>query len=321
MTIEQKLKHYKKIIDQELVNLSVPDYPSGLYEPIKYSLATTGKRIRPILLLIVGEGFGATQADILPAALALEILHTYTLVHDDIMDNDDIRRGVATVHKKWNVNTAILSGDGLNTLAFRLLMDTKSDNIRKIGIEFTDGMLEICEGQALDVSFETTINVSTEQYMEMISKKTGRLIGMACKIGALTAGCSNKIIENLFLFGVKIGQAFQIQDDLLEITSSEEKMGKSLSSDFASGKKTYPLLYTLSNMSEDKKIKFLSFLKKNMYNREEVQKKFQKSGSIDKTKDLIKKLLNEAHEHLDVCPGAIKEELLGIMNFIQKRQY
>ena len=161
--IELIIKEYQQLINQELEKLPVPDFPDSLYIPLQYSLHTKGKRIRPILTLIVGTGFGVPVKKLLPAALAIETLHTYTLVHDDIMDNDDLRRGQPTVHKKWDVNTAILSGDAINTLAFRMLMDTDSPNLQKIGIEFTNGMMEICEGQALDMEFETRLDVTMKK--------------------------------------------------------------------------------------------------------------------------------------------------------------
>jgi len=309
----------KDIINQELAKLPVPDYPKSLYDPLKYSLNTEGKRIRPILTLIVGQGFGATLEQLLPAALAIEILHTYTLVHDDIMDDDDLRRGRETLHKKWNVNTAILSGDAINTLAFNLLMKTDTKNLREVGLEFTQAMLEICEGQALDVEFENRLDVSIDEYLTMITKKTARLLAMSCKLGGLIADCKTETLQELSSFAIKIGQAFQIQDDLLEILSSQEKMGKSLGSDFAAGKKTYPMLLTLETMKSKEKEEFLTFLK-NCNNIKEIRDKFIESNSIEKSGAAVKKLMAEAKAHLQVCPPSTQKTLIELTDYIQSRK-
>ena len=317
--IKTIIKDLQDIINQELARISIPDFPSSLYDPLKYSLLTQGKRIRPILTLIIGQGFGVSIEKLLPSALAIEILHTYTLVHDDIMDNDDMRRGKETVHKKWDINTAILSGDAISTLAFKLLLKTDSPNLQKIGTEFTDAMMEICEGQALDLEFENRIDVNLDEYVTMITKKTARLLAMSCKIAGLIAECDDYTITELYNFAIKTGQAFQIQDDLLEILSTEDEMGKSLGSDFASGKKTYPMLLTLSEMNENEKKEFLIFLKSE-YNITEIRNRFIESGSIEKSKQTVNRLLQESAEHLKVCPVETRETLLELIHYLQKRQ-
>lgn len=317
--IEILIKKYQDIVNQGLEEIPIPGFPKSLYEPLQYSLKTKGKRIRPILTLLIGEGFGVPIQKLLPAALALEILHTYTLVHDDIMDNDEMRRGQLTVHKKWDVNTAILSGDAINTLAFRILMDTDSPNLQKIGQVFTDGMMEICEGQALDMEFENRMNVTVDEYLTMITKKTAVLLAMSCKIGGLIAEVDDKMLEALETFAIKTGQAFQIQDDLLEILSDQESMGKSLGSDFAAGKKTYPMLLTLADMEEKEKKEFLTFLKNNS-NIIEIRERFLKSGSIEKAKQTVNELITESKNSISVCPPKVRETLLGLLQFLQKRK-
>jgi len=317
--IKTTLQNYRNLINQELEQLPIPDFPKSLYQPLQYSLQTKGKRIRPILTLIVGNGMGARIKDLMPAALALEILHTYTLVHDDIMDNDEMRRGQPTLHKKWDVNTAILSGDAINTLAFRLLMDTNSPNLQKIGREFTDGMMEICEGQALDMEFENRLDVSLDEYLTMITKKTARLLAMSCKIGGWIADCNSKELQALENFAIKTGQAFQIQDDLLEILSNSEKMGKSLGSDFAAGKKTYPIILTLSEMRPAKKKDFLTFLRNNT-NIKEIRNSFLDSHSIEKSQATIKNLLFEAKQELNIFSPKLRETLVGLIQYLQKRK-
>ncbi|MFP4546712.1 MAG: polyprenyl synthetase family protein [Fidelibacterota bacterium] len=319
VNIKATLQNYRNLINQELENLPIPDFPKSLYEPLQYSLQTKGKRIRPILTLLVGVGMGASIKDLLPAALALEILHTYTLVHDDIMDNDEMRRGQPTMHKKWDINTAILSGDAMNTLAFRVLMNTNSPNLQKIGLEFTKGMMEICEGQALDMEFEGRLEVSLDEYLTMITKKTARLLAMSCKIGGWIADCKKEEVDALENFAIKTGQAFQIQDDLLEILSNSKKMGKSLGSDFASGKKTYPMILTLSEMTPVDKKDFLTFLKNNS-NIKEIRNSFLNSGSIEKSQVTINSLLSEAKQELNIFPKELRENLVGLIQYLQKRK-
>ncbi|MBN2280584.1 MAG: polyprenyl synthetase family protein [Candidatus Marinimicrobia bacterium] len=313
------IKKYQDIINRGLEEIPIPGFPNSLYEPLVYSLHTQGKRIRPILTLMVGEGFGVPIEKLLPAALALETLHTYTLVHDDIMDNDDLRRGRPTVHKKWDVNTAILSGDAINTLAFRLLMDTDSPNLQRMGKLFTEGMLEICEGQALDMEFEHRIDVTVEEYMTMVTKKTAVLLALSCKIGGLIADCDENTLMALENFAIKTGQAFQIQDDLLEILSDEEAMGKSLGSDFAAGKKTYPMLLALSGMNKKEQKEFLTFLKNNS-NIIKIRERFLKSGSIDKAGRTVNELITESKENLKGCPSQVRDSLLALLEFLQKRK-
>ncbi|MCK9244624.1 MAG: polyprenyl synthetase family protein, partial [Candidatus Marinimicrobia bacterium] len=235
VAFSDKILRLREEIDRQLNKIDLPEISTSLAQPMRFSLNARAKRLRPILVLLVGEDLGGSRQNLMPAALAVEVLHTFTLVHDDIMDNDSVRRGQQTVHVKWNVNTAILTGDGLNALAFRLLMQTKSVQLDRIGTEFSQAMLEICDGQAFDLAFEKIDGIDTEDYMNMIARKTGRLLGLACQLGALVADASPKIVNNLNLFGQELGLAFQIQDDLLELTANQEAMGKSLGSDLAAG--------------------------------------------------------------------------------------
>jgi geranylgeranyl pyrophosphate synthase len=285
-----------------------------------YSVNAPGKRIRPILTLLTGVGFGVDRGKIMPAALAVEVLHTFTLVHDDIMDNDTQRRGRATVHVTWNTNTAILSGDGLMALAFRLLMETDSPQIRRMGLEFSQAMLEICEGQALDMEFEQRESVPADEYLDMVGKKTGRLLGLACQLGALIATKDEQIVTNLKYFGIELGQAFQIQDDLLEITSDAKNMGKSLDSDIVAGKKTYPMILALSEMKETEKQPFMEFLKSNLRDRAAISEAFQQYSAIEISRQKVTELLNRALVRLHTLPGSAEEYLKYAVKMISNRQ-
>jgi geranylgeranyl diphosphate synthase type II len=318
--IISKVENFRAEIDRCLSHLDIPNYPDSLYEPMQYTLNARGKRIRPIFLLLVGEGLGAKHDLLIPAALAIEILHTFTLVHDDIMDNDIYRRGMLTVHKKWDTSTAILTGDSLMSLSFEIIMQTDSPNIAQIGSEFSRAMLEICEGQALDMKFEKNNNVSKEQYLDMVGRKTGKLLGLSCQLGAMIADANPDVVNEIFLFGKELGQAFQIQDDLLEIISNQKKMGKSLGSDIKSGKKTYPMIEAISGMNDREKISFMEFLHKNADSREVILTEFQKRNSIEKSKKLINSLFTKAKSHLNVLPDGARAELEEFVELISQRQ-
>jgi len=311
---------YRNEIDLSLKHLRIPEDPPGLYEPMVYSATAPGKRIRPLLTFLTGEGLGVDHDRLRPVALAVEVLHAFTLVHDDIMDNDTQRRGLETVHVRWNTNTAILAGDGLMALAFRLLMETDAIRIRQMGFEFSQAMLEICEGQALDIEFENRMDVTADDYLGMVGKKTGRLLGLSCQLGALISDVEESVAGNLNQFGIELGQAFQIQDDLLEITSDARNMGKSLDSDIISGKKTYPLILVLEGLSVNEKRSFLEFMKMNLDNRNAILDAFQQKNIFTKTGDKIAQLMNNALKRLDQLPSMATENLRYLVDMISKRR-
>ena len=316
----QLVQMYRKEIDKGLADLHLPGYPSSLYTPINYSAVTSGKRLRPILTFLTGEGLGVSHAKILPVALAVELLHTFTLVHDDIMDNDTQRRGCATVHVKWDTNTAILTGDGLMAIAFRSLMECQAPRLRQMGYEFSQSMLEICEGQALDLEYEKSEKVTTEDYLHMVSKKTGRLLGLACQLGALLSDVDEKVADDLNCFGIELGQAFQIQDDLLEITSDTTIMGKSLDSDIVAGKKTYPLIVAQSAMDRQQRRDFMECLKTRLHDRAAIIGLFQEYQALDLAKQKISELLQGARNRLKPIPESAADNLNFAINLISRRQ-
>lgn len=307
-------------LNRRLATFPLPQIPTGLYEPIRYSLDAKGKRVRPILLILVGESLGASRERLFPAALAIELLHTFTLVHDDIMDKDTQRRGRPTLHVKWDNNTAILAGDALMTLAFRTLMQTESPAIDRMGVEFSQAMLEICEGQAMDMEFEKRPFVDADEYLRMVGKKTGKLLGLSCVLGALIADPASEYVDDLADFGLKLGQAFQIQDDCLEITSDEQKMGKSLFSDIAKGKKTFPVIQALTDLSVEKRNEFLSFLKQNSDDREIIRSEFEKRAALEKSFSMVRRLLDEASNRLLQLPRNAQADLSELMRTIYLRQ-
>lgn len=215
--------------------------PKGLYEPIRYVLSLGGKRIRPVLMLMAYELWKNDSDTILPQAVALETYHNFTLLHDDVMDNADVRRGHPTVHKKWNENTAILSGDNMLALAFKW-MQTPAERMPEVLATFTQTAIEINHGQQYDIDFENRDDVTEAEYLEMIRLKTSVLLACAVKIGALLANAPANDVENLYKFGEAIGLAFQLQDDYLDVYGDPAVFGKEIGGDIVSNKKTYMLI-------------------------------------------------------------------------------
>ena len=237
---DQHILAYRDEINSQLLSVYNTG-PESLVNPINYVLSGKGKRVRPILTLFTAESFGGTKSESMPAALAVEILHNFTLVHDDIMDEDNIRHGKPTVHRKWDVGTAILSGDAMLSLALKMIQKSPQFN-EKLMTSFIDGLQAVCEGQAFDKEFETREIVTLDEYIHMIDLKTGYLIGLSAELGAISVGVNDDDVIKVREYGRLIGRAFQIQDDLLEIYSDSDNMGKSLESDLLLGKKTYLMI-------------------------------------------------------------------------------
>lgn len=219
--------------------------PQELYEPVNYMMALGGKRIRPILCLIANQLFGGDLAKAMPAALAVEYFHNFTLVHDDIMDDAPLRRGKSTVFTKYDTNTAILSGDVILVKAYEYLQTVPPYCLAKVLQTFTQTAIEVCEGQQYDMNFETTLQVSVEEYIRMIELKTAVLIAASLKMGAVIGGASEQDLHNLYEFGRHVGIAFQLQDDYLDVYGQQEQFGKQVGGDIIQNKKTYLLLKAL----------------------------------------------------------------------------
>lgn len=229
-------------INSEIAKLNWKREPYGLYEPIEYTLAAGGKRVRPQLAMIACQMFGGNEEEALPAALALEVFHNFTLLHDDVMDKADMRRGRPTVHVKWNENTAILSGDQMLIEAYKLLSDVPSDKLPKVLRLFNKMATEICEGQQYDVDFESKEHVMKDEYLMMIRLKTSVLLATALQIGAYIADADEQAQEALYQFGINIGLAFQIQDDILDVWGDPKTFGKAVGGDISCNKKTFVYL-------------------------------------------------------------------------------
>ena len=232
-------------IEQEISKLNWNREPRGLYEPIGYTLESGGKRLRPQLAILASEAFGGKDEDVLPAALALEVFHNFTLLHDDVMDRADVRRGRPTVHVRWNDNTAILSGDQMLIEAYKLLSRVPADKLSEVLRLFNKMGTEICEGQQYDVDFEAKQDTTIDDYLMMIRRKTSVLLATALQIGAYIAGADAQAQDALYQYGINLGLAFQIQDDILDCWGDPATFGKAIGGDITCNKKTYVLLTAL----------------------------------------------------------------------------
>lgn len=248
----KKFSDYSAHIEKTLRDLTFPGNElAGLYEPVSYSLSAGGKRLRPSLALMAADAFGNAAERAERAAVGLEIFHNFTLLHDDVMDQSDMRRGRPSVHAKWDVNTAILSGDTMLTLATRCVSDVNDSILRRVLDTFNEMALRVYEGQRLDMDFEKSDKVGLEDYIRMISDKTGALLGAAAKIGALIGGASDKDAEHMAEYGVMLGLAFQIQDDWLDVFGDSMTFGKPIGGDINNNKKSFLLLTALATDTPD----------------------------------------------------------------------
>ena len=240
-------------VERGLAAIALPDEPAELYAPVRHALEGRGKRIRPGMVLLAAEAFGGADARrrALPAALAVEVFHTFTLVHDDIMDRADTRRGRPTVHTKWSDATAILAGDLLFSLSADLLRQTETDRLDAALGAYHATVARLCEGQALDLAFESRRDVTADAYLAMIDGKTGALLALALDLGALVGGAADRERRALAEAGGHLGRAFQIQDDLLDVTADSEAWGKAVGGDLVAGKRTWLLLRAMERAQTD----------------------------------------------------------------------
>jgi len=324
----EKYDAYKKKIDDRINSLVVLNEPKSLYDPVNYILSGGGKRIRPAMLLFACEAVGGNIENAIDAGAAIEVLHNFTLVHDDIMDNADTRRGNETVHKKWNTNTAILAGDNLIAIAYKSLLKTKSNRLDQIIKEFTEGVIEVCEGQSYDKDFELMDNVTIDNYLMMIQKKTAKLIEVSAVIGAIIGGGTNEQIESMRNFSINAGLAFQIQDDMLDIIADEKEFGKKIGGDLIEGKKTYLLLKALETVKDINEKAVLGNIVKNSgikENQEEEIKRIQKiyydNGVIDSAKKAVENYTEKAENFLNKFSQEHKDLLTGFSRMLLERNF
>lgn len=316
-----------KLVNDYLVQLPYDRRPASLYEPIRYVLSMGGKRIRPVLMLLSYNLFKEDPETILMPACALETYHNYTLLHDDLMDNADLRRGHETVHKKWNANTAILSGDSMLVLAYQRMQQCSSDKMAEVLALFTETALEIGEGQEYDMAFEHRDDVSEEEYIEMIRLKTSVLLACALKIGAILAGASKEDADNLYRFGEQIGLAFQLQDDFLDVYGDTRVFGKAIGGDITSNKKTFMLINALNHANEEQRRQLESWIGATEFDRDEkvaaVTRLYNEIGIDRMAQDKIAYYFEQSRKYLQAVSvdDSRKAELAAYAQRMMNRQY
>lgn len=315
------------LVNDFLASLSYDRKPTSLYEPIEYVLSMGGKRIRPSLMLMAYNLFKEDPQSILMNAIALETYHNYTLLHDDLMDNADMRRGHTTVHKKWNANTAILSGDSMLVLAYERMAQCDAKYLQPVLQLFTETALEIGEGQQYDMEFETRNDVTEEEYIEMIRLKTSVLLACALKIGAILAGASSEDADNLYKFGEQIGLAFQLQDDYLDVYGDSKVFGKEIGGDITSNKKTYMLINAFNHADEQQLQALNTWINAKEFDRKEkvaaVTRLYNEMGIDALAQEKIAYYFEQSKKYLDAVSvdPARKEVLRKYAQKMMKRQY
>lgn len=296
-------KDLQEIINNQIKKTNFVKEPRQLYEPIEYVLSLGGKRIRPVFLLMACNLFSDEIGKAVNAALALEIFHNFTLLHDDIMDNSLLRRNKPTVHTKWNSNVAILSGDAMSIIAYEYITKTKSNNLSDILNVFNTTALQVCDGQQYDMDFEKQEFVSEAVYLKMIKLKTAVLIAASLKIGAIIGGASQEDAQLLYSFGINIGLAFQIQDDFLDVYGDTTVFGKKTGNDIITNKKTYLLTKAFEIAKADDRTKLYSqFFTKNINPEEKIKtvvRIYDKLGIKEITQNKIVEYFNEAFIYLE----------------------
>ena len=320
------IKQLQEIIVKAVNEIDYPAQPKELYQPIAYLMSLGGKRLRPALVLMATDLFGGDVEEAISPALAIELFHNFTLMHDDIMDNAPLRRGKPTVHEKWNASVAILSGDVMFVKAYKLMIQVRPEILSGVLEVFNKTAVEVCEGQQIDMNFEVRQNVSIAEYLEMIRLKTAVLLGGALKIGALIGKANAENADLLYQFGENLGIAFQLQDDILDVYGDPEKFGKKVGGDIISNKKTYLLIKALE-LAKDQDAKTLELwlqqtnfdttekveAVKGIYNRLNIRQIAEEAMQQHATKAL------QALENIDVAPEN-KSILLGFAEMLMARE-
>ena len=297
------VNQYQEFVAEYLQSQLAIKEPKNLYEPIHYILGLGGKRIRPVLTLMSAEVFGSSYQKALPAALAVEVFHNFSLVHDDIMDDAPLRRGNTTVHEKWNINTGILSGDAMLILAYQYFEKYEPVIFRDLAKLFSKTALEVCEGQQWDVDFESRMDVTIPEYLKMIEYKTAVLVAAAMKMGAIIAETSTENADLIYDFGLNLGIAFQLQDDYLDAFGDPKTFGKQVGGDIIENKKTYLYLKALEFTNEIDKQELVELFSIQMEENEakiaQVKAIFLNSGAATATQKAIEVYTFKAFETLD----------------------
>lgn len=322
--LDSLIAYFEAAFQEEIKKIG-QSVPQKLYEPIAYSLRIGGKRLRPALVLHTASMFTKSVEHVLPAAIAIEIFHNFTLLHDDIMDKADVRHNVQTVHKRFSKNIAILSGDAMSIMAFKYFTKVNSERLGELLPLFSATALQVCEGQQYDMDFETRSNVSVEEYLEMIRLKTAVLIACSLKIGALMAGAKQADADLLYEYGINIGIAFQLQDDWLDVFGDPDVFGKKKGGDICANKKTYLLLKALEVCDPPTLLQLNSWLIQTDFDPVKkiaaITAIYDKTGVSDAISDLMKCYQNKALIALEsmAIHADKKDTLIALSHEVIKR--
>ena len=317
------VKDLYSIIENEIHALKVSKSPKNLYEPISYIMQIGGKRIRAILLLLSNQIFSKDMNLALKPAIGIELFHNFTLIHDDIMDNAPLRRGVLTIHEKWDNNTAILSGDTMMIQAYQLMLNIPDKYLGKVLNLFSDTAVRVCEGQQFDMDFENSNQITLHDYINMIEKKTAILLAASLKIGAIIGGAGSDDANYLYEFGRNIGIAFQIKDDLLDAYGDPKKFGKKIGGDIDANKKTFLFLKVLEICSDIDEAMLLKLFnsEENIKNKKnQVMDLYDKYEMFEVSNNQIIIYHDIAIENLDHVSGRNKQPLYEFANQLLKRE-
>jgi geranylgeranyl diphosphate synthase type II len=299
----QELVFFKEVLEQSLKERKMPSDPKNLYQPIQYILALGGKRLRPVLTLLTCDFFSGDYKKAIDAALAVELFHNFSLIHDDIMDGAPLRRGEETVHAKWDVNTGILSGDAMLILAYQYFENYRPELFLELAQLFSKTALEVCEGQQYDIDFETRNDVTLSEYLKMIEYKTAVLVGAAMKMGAIVAEASEESKEAIYDFGRNLGIAFQLQDDYLDAFGDPDTFGKQVGGDIIANKKTFLYLTAIEGSDTSESLELVQWFNSSPADPSEkvqrVKTIFERSGAVSATEQKISDYTARANSVLE----------------------
>ena len=319
-----QLLTYTSFIESEIKALHLPTAPENLYDPLRYFLQLEGKKIRPVLTLLSGELFGGQKENVKHAALAIEIFHNFTLIHDDIMDKAPLRRGEPTVHHKWNDNVAILSGDVMLVKAYQQLSKIKSDVLPEVLELFNKTAVEVCEGQQMDMDFENMTNVSQAEYIHMIKLKTSVLLGCALKMGGIICKASVENCNNIYDFGVNLGIAFQIQDDWLDLYGDQTKVGKQTGGDIIANKNTLLSIVAKENANQNQlsELQIMRDLDNPLEKVKRAKVLFEQLNVKENCLEVMKDYHSKAMDSLSkINTTHDKSTLIGLTNSLLNREF
>ncbi|MCE7933910.1 MAG: polyprenyl synthetase family protein [Chlorobi bacterium CHB2] len=326
MTFDERYQRYRAEADRRIIELLERTDPASLYQPTRYVLEAGGKRVRAVLVMLAAEAVGGEPMAALDAGAAVEILHNFTLVHDDIMDRSATRRGRQTVHTRWDEGTAILVGDVMIGIAYQIILKGVQSRQPQVMAALSQGLVDVCEGQMLDKDFETRQNVCMDDYLQMVTMKTGRLLETAAEVGAQLGGGTPQQIAALCRYARQLGIAFQIQDDLLDITAEAAELGKPIGGDVVEGKRTWLVVRALERATLPDDRQLLSrFLSAKGFPPEEVpamRSLFQRNGVIEAAQQEVRLHTERAEQELQILPeGEPRQMLLWFTQMLLNRRF